>query len=79
MMIVLRCDAVNCMGTISSTAVLDVSKSLATQSVLCRPYHHNHHNHHHDCGLGPCHTVSIILHDHHNHHDHHDQHDHDEK
>ena len=28
-----RCDAVNCMGTISSTAVLDVSKSLSTQSV----------------------------------------------
>jgi len=29
---VYRCDAVNCMGTISSTAVLDVSKSLATHT-----------------------------------------------
>lgn len=28
---VYRCDAVNCMGTVSSTSVLDVSKTLSNQ------------------------------------------------
>ena len=28
---VYRCDALNCMGTVSSTAVLDVSKSINKQ------------------------------------------------
>ena len=28
---VYRCDAINCMGTVSSTSVLDVSKTLSNQ------------------------------------------------